>query len=118
MKLTVKGENIIPYGSGMYSVELTDEMMRQVYEEQRRISVREDIAMELEGRIYECDMEEMYTKDWPHVFGDHLASSVIVSIDKNSDIQDQYSTLIVQHVENALRKNGINPDTMQRRRSE
>lgn len=115
MKLAVKGERIISYCDGVFFVELTQEEMHQVYEEQKRQFMIDDIAINVEGRIFENGMQDLYAKDWSYRLGERLASRVVSALEANEHIQEQYSVAVNMYVEKELKALGIDPDTMKKK---
>lgn len=114
MKLIVKGENITPYGSGMFMNDLDPASMMRVYEEQKRQLIAEDIACDVEARSCGCGMEDSFAEDWPFRFGESIASRVVSAIDGSDWIGQQRSETISECVEKELKAIGIDPNTMKK----
>lgn len=112
MKLTVKGEDIVPYGGGLFSIRLTPEKMREVYVEQKRQYMAKELAQAVKERIAAAGVDDRYANDWPARFGEKFSVSAMSSRYGDDAIRELHSEAIRMQVDKGLEICGIDPDTM------
>ena len=101
--------------AGICEIVLTQDELKEAYEEQKLNYLAQDIAQNIDDRIEDAQDPDDYSFFWPEQIGKRAAIELMRAIDYNDYFWEVFRDMVNAVVEKQLEGLGIDPETMKRR---